>query len=75
MGRHQLEIKLEYQRRIAEGLKEWSAEAQSEALQEYFFCVKELRSDVSHIKVEAQQRHFVGKMNKSTSWLQVAIEE
>lgn len=75
MERQYLEIKLERQRRIAEGLEEWCTEAQSEALRKYFFCVEDLRSDVSHIEVEAQQKHFVDKINESTSWLQVAIEE
>ena len=52
------------QRRIAVGLKIWSTEPQSEALRKYFSCVDELRSDVSHMEVEAQQKETLAGQNE-----------
>ena len=46
------------------GLKIWSTEPQSEALRKYFSCVDELRSDVSHMEVEAQQKETLAGQNE-----------
>lgn len=52
-----------------------STEAQSEALRKYFLYVGDSCSNLNHMEVQAQQKHFVDKVKESTSWLQMATEE